>query len=686
MTLTVNGETYTGVVLGDNTFSIEVAGSDLAADPGMSVAASVTTFDAAGNPGTATDTESYSVDTVAPDAPVVTGINEDTGASSSDGVTSDQTLIFSGTAEADSTVEVFLDGNSLGTVLADGSGNWSFDHSGTVLGDGDYVVTAQSTDAAGNESALSAGFDVTVDTVAPLINLTLDDNVLSLNAPDHTFETSATENYFHISAGSDVKTTTVMSFNNGSNVVFNSSGFTDVTSNEGSKMLGLIAHGKSQSQIETDLGVASGTFDTIDPDGPGPKGTLNVTNGSYAQTVFYAKAGDVIKFDWNFLGSETSFYENDFNDVVFVVINGVVTELTRSSDISGPAANGWETFSYTATEEGPVKISFALFNVRDDTVDSGFALDNFRINDAPVEKQPVELNINLTVTDETAIDSNDVLITISGVGSTSVLSAGTNMGGGVWELGIGDLEGLTLSPPDAAKPGYTGVETLTITVQATDGAGNTTTVTETQNIQFEILDNAIIGTSDDDNIHALAAHDNYYLSGGEGDDTLNGKKGNDFLDGGQGNDDLRGGDGRDILLGGKGNDILKGGDGDDVYLWLEGDGGTIATPATDTITDFHNSLFSGTEDDRIDLSDLLSAESHETLTDYLFVEFTGGDSKLYINTTGAIDGTAGHNADQVIVVENIDLTNGVATQSDIINTLVNNNVIITDSTDSVSVV
>ncbi|NCQ66770.1 MAG: type I secretion C-terminal target domain-containing protein, partial [Alphaproteobacteria bacterium] len=553
-------------------------------------------------------------------------------------------------------------------------------------GDGDYVVTAQSTDAAGNESALSAGFDVTVDTVAPLINLTLDDNVLSLNAPDHTFETSATENYFHISAGSDVKTTTVMSFNNGSNVVFNSSGFTDVTSNEGSKMLGLIAHGKSQSQIETDLGVASGTFDTIDPDGPGPKGTLNVTNGSYAQTVFYAKAGDVIKFDWNFLGSETSFYENDFNDVVFVVINGVVTELTRSSDISGPAANGWETFSYTATEEGPVKISFALFNVRDDTVDSGFALDNFRINDAPVEKQPVELNINLTVTDETAIDSNDVLITISGVGSTSVLSAGTNMGGGVWELGIGDLEGLTLSPPDAAKPGYTGVETLTITVQATDGAGNTTTVTETQNIQFEILDNAIIGTSDDDNIHALAAHDNYYLSGGEGDDTLNGKKGNDFLDGGQGNDDLRGGDGRDILLGGKGNDILKGGDGDDVYLWLEGDGGTIATPATDTITDFHNSLFSGTEDDRIDLSDLLSAESHETLTDYLFVEFTGGDSKLYINTTGAIDGTAGHNADQVIVVENIDLTNGVATQSDIINTLVNNNVIITDSTDSVSVV
>ncbi len=199
VTLTVNGVTYTGVVLGDNTFSINVAGSDLAADPDMIVEASITTFDAAGNPGTATATESYTVDTDVPDA--------------------------------------------------------------------------------------------------PLINLTFNDNILSLNAPDHTFETSATGNYFDISTGSDVKTTTVMSFNNGSNVVFNSNGAVDVFSNEGSQMLGLIANGSSQSQIETALGVASGIFDTIDPDGPGPKGTLNVTNGSYAQTVLYAKAGDVIKFD-----------------------------------------------------------------------------------------------------------------------------------------------------------------------------------------------------------------------------------------------------------------------------------------------------------------------------------------------------------------------------------------------------
>src|SRR5690606_532797 len=63
------GLTDLGVVQGDNTFSINVAGSDLAND--TAVAASVTTFDTAGNPGTATDTASYSVDTVVP-VPTIT--------------------------------------------------------------------------------------------------------------------------------------------------------------------------------------------------------------------------------------------------------------------------------------------------------------------------------------------------------------------------------------------------------------------------------------------------------------------------------------------------------------------------------------------------------------------------------------------------------------------------------------
>ena len=66
VTLTVNGKPFTGTVAADLTFSINVPGSDLAADPDRVIDASVTTTDAAGNPASATDTEGYSVNLSAP--------------------------------------------------------------------------------------------------------------------------------------------------------------------------------------------------------------------------------------------------------------------------------------------------------------------------------------------------------------------------------------------------------------------------------------------------------------------------------------------------------------------------------------------------------------------------------------------------------------------------------------------
>ena len=71
VTLTVNGNSsYTGLVQAGLTFSIDVAGSDLLADPDLTVHASVTATDAAGNATTATDDQAYTVDTVAPVASI----------------------------------------------------------------------------------------------------------------------------------------------------------------------------------------------------------------------------------------------------------------------------------------------------------------------------------------------------------------------------------------------------------------------------------------------------------------------------------------------------------------------------------------------------------------------------------------------------------------------------------------
>lgn len=97
----------------------------------------------------------------------VSGILDDTGFSSTDGITSDRTLVINGTAVANSQVAVFLNGVSLGTTTATGTGDWSYDLSATALMDGNYAFTAQATEPGGAVTALSAAFDVSVDTLAP---------------------------------------------------------------------------------------------------------------------------------------------------------------------------------------------------------------------------------------------------------------------------------------------------------------------------------------------------------------------------------------------------------------------------------------------------------------------------------------------------------------------------------------
>jgi hypothetical protein len=107
------------------------------------------------------------VDTTPPPAPLITGISNDTGVSNTDRITSDTTLVLSGTAAANSTVQLFRANASIGTVTTNTSGNWSFDYTGTTLSNGTYNFTATATDAAGNISLLSDPLSVTVDNTAP---------------------------------------------------------------------------------------------------------------------------------------------------------------------------------------------------------------------------------------------------------------------------------------------------------------------------------------------------------------------------------------------------------------------------------------------------------------------------------------------------------------------------------------
>src|SRR5439155_15522836 len=103
--------------------------------------------DAAGNTGAASTVLGVTVDTVAPNAPVISSFSNDSGAVG-DGITNDSTLTLTGTAAGNSTVSVYDGTTLLGTASANGSGAWSFT-TGT-LADASHSFTAKAMDVAGN--------------------------------------------------------------------------------------------------------------------------------------------------------------------------------------------------------------------------------------------------------------------------------------------------------------------------------------------------------------------------------------------------------------------------------------------------------------------------------------------------------------------------------------------------------
>ena len=98
-------------------------------------------------PSAASAALAVTIDTTAPVAPSITAFSTDSGAVG-DGITNDNTLTLTGTAEANSTVKVFDGATLLGTATANGSGAWSFT-TGT-LSKAAHSFTATATDAAGN--------------------------------------------------------------------------------------------------------------------------------------------------------------------------------------------------------------------------------------------------------------------------------------------------------------------------------------------------------------------------------------------------------------------------------------------------------------------------------------------------------------------------------------------------------
>ncbi|EQA2935751.1 BapA-related adhesin SiiEA [Escherichia coli] len=168
VTVTLNGQTYQGVVQSDGTWSVTVPAANVGAlaDGNATVTASVN--DVAGNPSSVSR-----VALVDATPPVVT-INPVATDNVINTPEHTQAQIISGTvtgAQAGDIVTVTLNNVDYTTVV-DGSGNWSLGVPASVvsgLADGSYPVSVSVTDKAGNTGSQS--LTVTVNTAAPLIGI-----------------------------------------------------------------------------------------------------------------------------------------------------------------------------------------------------------------------------------------------------------------------------------------------------------------------------------------------------------------------------------------------------------------------------------------------------------------------------------------------------------------------------------
>ncbi|EKL4584836.1 Ig-like domain-containing protein [Escherichia coli] len=178
VTVTLNGENYTGTVQTDGSWSVSVPQADVSALTASNYTVSAAVSDKAGNP--ASVNHNLTVDT---SVPVVT-INTVAGDDVINATEHAQAQIISGSATGaatGSTVTVTIGTNTFTTVL-DASGNWSVGVPASVvsaLANGTVTINASVTDAAGNSG--SATHQVMVNTGLPLItfNAISGDNVLN---------------------------------------------------------------------------------------------------------------------------------------------------------------------------------------------------------------------------------------------------------------------------------------------------------------------------------------------------------------------------------------------------------------------------------------------------------------------------------------------------------------------------
>ena len=310
---------------------------------------------------TDSSTGSVVVDPNTANAIAITGVTTDTGFSTADFITSDGTLLITGTTTlstaaggAGDKVRVqILDaaGKLIAETYTDNSaGSWSFDNSANTLTDGNYTLKAAIVDAAGNIVKAAADKPLVISTTAAPTNATVaissisDDtgtSVVDFITQDNTLSINGTTNNFD-SAVHQLRVQVL----NGSTEV--SSGFvtvtagkwtfvSDATTNTGSATT--LADGKytirailtNLAGIEIASTVATQTLVIDNTGGTNPANAPNSTDGNTAAVLSFTTLHDVANQSYDTGSSNTDYITTDNT----LVIQGAVTSFSNTGGGAG---------------------------------------------------------------------------------------------------------------------------------------------------------------------------------------------------------------------------------------------------------------------------------------------------------------------------------------------------------------
>ena len=425
-----------------------------------------TATDAAGNPSGQSNAWTIIVDGTAPDAPVITQVIDDvpgrTGSLDINETTNDSTPTLIGTATANATVTIRVDGVDIGTTVADGLGAWSFTPA-TPVAEGPHTLTAVASDAAGNVSGVSNSWGIIIDSItpaAPVIAQVVDDvpeRLGALNPNDSTNDTTPTLNGTAEPGstvtirldGVDLDTVLVeddgaWTFTPTTPLVNGTYTFTAVTT-DGAGNTSLPSGGFTLT-VDTTPPVAA-TIDSVTDDVGGVQGPLN--------------SGDTTDDTQPLLQGTAP------PDAVITVYDGSTLLGTATLDGSG----GWNFTPVTPLTDGPHSLTVhATDAAGNTTISSAFTLTVDTVAPATPDIPAITVNPDGT---ETSLNpgetTRDTTPTLSGTGTPGDTVTIYNGGVKLDDVVVDGTGNWTWTP---ATPLPNGTYDITLTVTNMDGTGN----------------------------------------------------------------------------------------------------------------------------------------------------------------------------------------------------------------------